>query len=395
MTLSRSLKLLAAVVVAVTGLSVGAVALTAGATGTSTTYYACLKAKAGTLSKVGTTAPVCPKGSQVISWDSAGPAGPPGVDGTSVTSTALPSGDPNCADGGSAFLSISGATYACNGADGAPGATGATGAPGADGKTVLSGTTTPSIYATADVGDFYLDTATVVLYGPATAITPCLFLCTVDWGTGISLVGPAGAAGTTILNGSGPPTATTGNEGDFYVDTAAHVLYGPATHSCTPLPCQSYWGSGTNLVGPSGPSGQGPAYDVFQDAGAQGQDFGVNVPSGRSTEIATLAIPTAGDYSVVAHAEAQTQGSGTTSGWACQLEAANPGGGEVVLDSITATGYSSLSSSSTPIPLQGVVSLAAGGTISIWCSEGVVQKNDSVAQAHITATQVTSFTESS
>ena len=158
MTLSRSLKLLAAVVIAAASLSVGAVALTAGATGASPTYYACLKSKAGTLSKVGATAPTCPNGSQVISWDAAGPAGPPGADGTGVTSTALTSGDPNCADGGSAFLSVSGTTYACNGADGSDGAPGAPGATGADGKTVLSGTTTPSIYATADVGDFYLCT---------------------------------------------------------------------------------------------------------------------------------------------------------------------------------------------------------------------------------------------
>src|SRR6266566_1954057 len=50
-----------------------------------------------------------------------GPTGPAGRDGTngtngvSVTSTALPIGDPNCPNGGSSFASASGTMYACNG----------------------------------------------------------------------------------------------------------------------------------------------------------------------------------------------------------------------------------------------------------------------------------------
>jgi hypothetical protein len=33
--------------------------------------------------------------------------------------------------------------------------------------------------------------------------------------------------GTTILNGSGPPAASLGADGDYYLDTTAHILYGP------------------------------------------------------------------------------------------------------------------------------------------------------------------------
>ena len=47
----------------------------------------------------------------------AGPAGADGKDGVSVTSAALASGDTNCPNGGSKFMSANGTTFACNGAD--------------------------------------------------------------------------------------------------------------------------------------------------------------------------------------------------------------------------------------------------------------------------------------
>jgi len=70
------------VVVLVT-LSVAAVAVNAGATGTTTTYFACL-ASTGTLSHVGTTKPSvteCTSPSKVISWNSLGGIGPQGPAG--------------------------------------------------------------------------------------------------------------------------------------------------------------------------------------------------------------------------------------------------------------------------------------------------------------------------
>ena len=53
--------------------------------------------------------------------------------------------------------------------------------------------------------------------------------------------GPTGADGQTILNGSGAPVDNvTGTDGDFYIDTSAHTIYGPRTAGA--------WGSGTSLV---------------------------------------------------------------------------------------------------------------------------------------------------
>ncbi len=76
----------------------------------------------------GDTGPQGPPGPSGASGQdgSNGPPGPPGKDGTngkdgvSVTSAVEPPGT-NCPNGGSAFTSVSGTTYACNGAKGDPG----------------------------------------------------------------------------------------------------------------------------------------------------------------------------------------------------------------------------------------------------------------------------------
>jgi hypothetical protein len=78
----------------------------------------------------GDTGPTGPAGPKGDTGDPgpAGPVGPPGADGApgkdgaSVTSTSLNTGDPNCPNGGSAFTSTNGTTYACNGKDGTSGA---------------------------------------------------------------------------------------------------------------------------------------------------------------------------------------------------------------------------------------------------------------------------------
>lgn len=59
------------------GATYGAVVIS-GASGADTTYYACLTTSK-TLIKVGTVTPNCKNGSQLISWNSTGPQGPPGV----------------------------------------------------------------------------------------------------------------------------------------------------------------------------------------------------------------------------------------------------------------------------------------------------------------------------
>jgi len=71
--------------------------------------------------------------------------------------------------------------------------------------------------------------------------------------------GPAGANGRTLLNGTGLPAAALGTDGDFYLDLATSVLYGPKGLVTTGL-----WPvTGTSLVGPAGPQGPaGPAGPV-------------------------------------------------------------------------------------------------------------------------------------
>jgi hypothetical protein len=48
-----------------------------------------------------------------------------------------------------------------------------------------------------------------------------------------------------VLYGSGAPTSQ-GHDGDFYIDTAAHTIYGPKATT---------WPAGTSLVGPQGAAG--------------------------------------------------------------------------------------------------------------------------------------------
>jgi len=52
----------------------------AAASGSNTTYRACLSPR-GALSRVGTNVPACPAGSRTISWSSTGPQGPRGMRG--------------------------------------------------------------------------------------------------------------------------------------------------------------------------------------------------------------------------------------------------------------------------------------------------------------------------
>lgn len=69
-------------------------------------------------------------------------------------------------------------------------------------------------------------------------------------GGGVGPQGPQGIPGIdgkTILNGSGAPASGLGVDGDFYIDTAGDLIYGPKTGGS--------WGSGTSIVGPAGPAG--------------------------------------------------------------------------------------------------------------------------------------------
>ena len=86
---------------------------------------------------------------------------------------------------------------------------GTNGIDGEDGKTVLSGTTVPTKFI-GTAGDFYIDTATDALYGPATVSCPKVLHCTLSWGSGVSLVGQRGPTGppgpTMVYTTAGPDT---------------------------------------------------------------------------------------------------------------------------------------------------------------------------------------------
>lgn len=186
-----------------------------------------------------------------------GPAGPAGAAGTTGPAGAV---------GATGAIGTTGPA----GPAGPAGATGTAGATGPAGRSFLNGAVNPTATDGTD-GDFYLNTATNLHYGPkATGVWPAV---------GVSVVGPAGATGTTgatgsqgpagvagatggqgpagsvgatgsagpqgptgatgpagtsLQNGSGAPTAGTGNDGDFYVDTANNILYGPKAASAWP-----------------------------------------------------------------------------------------------------------------------------------------------------------------
>ncbi|MBK8143640.1 MAG: hypothetical protein IPK62_00930 [Bacteroidetes bacterium] len=59
--------------------------------------------------------------------------------------------------------------------------------------------------------------------------------------------GISGLNGNTLLSGAAAPTVLDGVDGDYFMDTLAHHLYGPKTLGA--------WGSPTSLIGPSGPTG--------------------------------------------------------------------------------------------------------------------------------------------
>ncbi|WP_243303801.1 collagen-like protein [Geothrix oryzisoli] len=146
--------------------------------------------------------PAAPAAGQALvfngsSWAPATAAGPMGPEGP-----AGPAG-PMGATGPQGPIGLTGAP----GPQGATGPLGPQGLPGTAGKTVLHGIVPPTASQGVD-GDFYLDTAASVLYGPKGA------LITGAWPTpGTSLVGPAGATGATGATGPQGPIGLTGATG--------------------------------------------------------------------------------------------------------------------------------------------------------------------------------------
>ncbi|MSW74814.1 MAG: hypothetical protein F2814_05835, partial [Actinobacteria bacterium] len=125
---------------------------------------------------------------------------------------------------------------------------------GAAGKSILHGTTLPVANTTGTDGDFYIDTLGLKIYGPRTGGV---------WGTGTSIVGPAGPSGRSVISGTTIPVdRVTGEDGFFYIDTVAKKLYGPRT--------SGLWGVGVSLIGPAGLNGSNGAAGATGTAGTAG-----------------------------------------------------------------------------------------------------------------------------
>ncbi len=73
---------------------------------------------------------------------------------------------------------------------------------------------------------------------------------------------PTPKNGNTVLSGLVDPDASTGEIGDFFLNSAAYKLFGPKT--------ASGWGVGKSLVGPTGPKGDAGSNGAAGATGATG-----------------------------------------------------------------------------------------------------------------------------
>jgi hypothetical protein len=103
-------------------------------------------------------------------------------------------------------------------------------------------------------------------------------MATLSWGTGISLVGPKGTPGVSVLTGNGSPTMTntTGVDGQAYIDTLNGAVYQNVGGT---------WGTGQSLVGPMGINGVSGAF--FTGTGAPTSATNASNPDANAIYIQT------------------------------------------------------------------------------------------------------------
>jgi hypothetical protein len=161
--------------------------------------------------------------------------------------------------------------------------------------------------------------------------------------------GPPGADGNTILHGTGNPTSGDGVDGDFWVNTTAHTIYGPKTAGA--------WGVGTSLIGPEGDPGA-PGGDG--DDGAPG----VGVPAG-GVQFAFLMKDSATDYDTtwVTLPYASTSQSGLTFFASDAETIAGTEGGKAVTPESLSAALDALAGSGVADGDKGDIVVSSGGTV--------------------------------
>jgi hypothetical protein len=129
--------------------------------------------------------------------------------------------------------------------------------------------------------------------------------------------------GTSVLNGVGAPSAETGSNGDFYINSSNYDIYGPKTFGS--------WGSATSLVGPTGATGStgatgatgstGPAGPGVASGGTTGQYLTKVNDTNYNTQWSTLDL--SGKQDVVTDVSSTEIGylNGVTSSIQTQLNA--------------------------------------------------------------------------
>ena len=178
----------------------------------------------------------------------------------------------------STYTALAGSTNVVPGSN--PSVWGLSASAGENGNTLWSGTGAPST-GLGQNGDFYIDVSANVLYGPKASGA---------WPTGVSIVGPTGPAGTSLRAGPGAPASGIGNNGDWYIDDVAFVLYGPKASGVWPS-------SGMSLVGPQGLTGAQGVPGATGPAGANGNTirYGSGAPASTLGAVGDFYIDDAAD----------------------------------------------------------------------------------------------------
>ncbi|MGC9962647.1 MAG: hypothetical protein ABSE47_12215, partial [Acidimicrobiales bacterium] len=183
--------------------------------------------------------------------------------------------------------------------------------------------------------------------------------------------GPAGQDGTTILSGSAKPSKYLGAVGDYYIDTKTHVIYGPAVRFCPPYPCSTGWGSGTSLVGPPGKSASSSLPYAYETTGGvvqlpSGDTESIvsqSIPvAGSYSVIATVDVDNTGTSSTSWYCDLDYANPGL---------AGNPVD-DVRIDVPGSLGSSGAFNNNTftRLTLVGVATLEANATLTVYCGEG-------------------------